>query len=279
MKNKIIGTFLFIILISAIVYPVTAITDFNKSQTILNDANIPIWEKGDQWTYNFIESRSQMFVYTLSGELSLKVVEDSSDSYVLEAKTRPQGNFDMGGYGLKTTRLTFLTMRIQMRKTDLALEGFYYQIKGLLFITIGSITTPIPIQVAGSATVEFDPPWVIMPFPLYDGKSGELSEVEILNINVYFTLFWGLVSIYGPQNYSIPYFPIPYICSQEQINVEAGNFNVFNVSAEATDGSKFVSCYCEEVGNVVSEIILLPFGGGRVQYSLTLELKDWSYTP
>ncbi len=279
MKNKIIGIFLCILMISAIVYPVTAINDMYKNQTISYDADIPIWEKGDKWTYNFIESRSQMFSYTLSGDLTLKVVEDSGDSYVLEAKTRPHGNFDMGSYGLKTTRLTFLTMRIQLRKTDLALENFFYQIKGFLFITIGPVTIPIPIQVDGSANVEFDPPWVIMPFPLYDGKSGELSGTEILNINVYFTIFWGLVSVYGPQNYSIPYFPIPYTCSQEQINVEAGPFDVFNVSAVATDGSRFESFYSEEVGNVVKEVILIPFGGGRVQYSLTLELKDWSYTP
>lgn len=279
MKNKIIGTLLFLILISAIVYPVTAITDLYNNQTDLRDAEIPIWEKGDKWTYNFVESRSQMFTYTLSGELTLKVIEDSGDSYVLEAKTRPHGNFDMGSYGLKTTRLTFMTMRIQMRKSDLALENFFYQIKGFLFITIGPVTIPIPIQVDGSATVEFDPPWVIMPFPLYDGKSGELSGVEILNINVYFTVFWGLVSVYGPQNYSIPYFPVPYTCSQEQITVEAGNFDVFNVSADATDGSRFVSCYSEKIGNVAREIILIPYGGGRVQYSLTLELKDWSYTP
>ncbi len=279
MKNKIIGIFLFIFLSSAIVNPVTAITDFHKNQTILNDADIPIWEKGDQWTYNFVESRSQMFTYTLSGELTLKVVEDSSDSYVLEAKTRPYGNFDMGGYGLKTTRLTFMTIRLQMRKTDLALENFYYQLKGFLFITIGTVTVPIPIQVEGSTNVEFDPPWVIMPFPLYDGKSGELSGVEILNINVFFTMFWGLVSLYGPQNYSIPYFPISYTCLQEQINVEAGTFDIFNVSAEATDGSRFESCYCEEVGNVARELILIPYGGGRVQYSLILELKDYSYTP
>ena len=277
MKNKIIGIFVCIILFSAIVYPVTAITDFYKNHTILYGADIPIWEKGDQWTYNFIESRSHMFTYTLSGELTLKIIEDSGDSYILEAKTRPNGNFDMGGYGLKTTRLTFITMRIQMRKTDLALENFYYQIKGFLFFTIGTVTIPFPIQVEGSSNVEFDAPWAIIPFPLYNGKSGELSGVEILNINVYFTMFWGLVSLYGPQNYSFPYFPIPYTCSQEQITVEAGTFEIFNISAEATDGSRFVSCYSEEIGNVVREEILIPHGGGRVQYSLNLELKDWSY--
>jgi hypothetical protein len=279
MKNKIIGIFLCILLISAIVYPVTAITDFYKNQTILYEAEIPIWEKGDQWTYNFIESRSQMFTYTLSGEYTMKVIEDSGDSYILEAKTRPHGNFDMGGYGLKTTRLTFMTMRIQMRKTDLALENFFYQLKGFLLVTIGPVTIPIPIQVDGSAIAEFDPPWIIMPFPLYDGKSGELSGTEILNINVYFSIFWGLVSVYGPQNYSIPYFPIPYTCTQEQITVEAGIFDVFNVSAETTDGSRFISCYSEEIGNVAREEILIPFGGERVQYSLILELTDWSYTP
>jgi len=279
MKNNIIGLFVCILLISSVVIPVAAITERNDITVTSYDSDVPIWDVGDEWTYHFIEKRSQLVNYVLSGDLTLKVVEDTGDSYILKASTRPYGGFDMDGFGLKTTFLTSLSMRLQIRKTDFALENYLYKLKGFLFLTVGSFTLPIPIQVIGNIDVEFDPPWVILPFPLYDEKAGLLSGTEILHINLHFGLFWGLISVYGPQNYTIPLDPVPYMCSEEQLTVEAGTFDVYNVTAVADDGSRFVSYYSEKVGSVAKEIVLIPFGGGRVQYSLTLELKDYKYSP
>ena len=56
------------------------------------------------------------------------------------------------------------------------------------------------------------------------------------------------------------------------------DYNTFHLSAEWFEGSRFVSYYAEEVGNVVKEVIYLRSGWG-VNHALTLELKDWSYTP
>ncbi len=279
MIRKIIELFLCIIMITMMVVPVTAITYKQELSGTSNDVDVPIWKVGDEWTYNFIQSCSYQVNYSFSGDLTLKVVEDTDDSYILEANTRPHGSFNLGSFALITTRLTSLSVRLQMRKVDLALENFIYRIKGFLFLTIGSITLPVPIQVEGNFYAEFDPSWVIIPFPLYDGKYGMLSGTEILHENIYMDLFWGLISVYGPQNYSYPYPPLPYTCIEDQITVEAGTFDVYNVSAEWMDGSRFVSYFSEEVGNVAKEVILRPYGGGRVQYSLILELKDWNYIP
>ncbi len=274
MKMKIIGLFVSILIISTIIFPVAAITERHDIRATSYDADVPIWKKGDEWTYHFIESRTYGVVYSLSGDLTLKVVEDSGDSYILEGETKPKGAFDLGGYGLKTTRFSSFSMRLQIRKTDLALENILEQIKGFFLITIGPFTLPFPIQIVGNVYVEFEDSWVIMPFPLYDGKSGNLSSVEILHINNYFYLFWGLISVFDPFNSTIPYTPIPYTCSEEQITVDAGSFDVFNVSAEWVDGSRFMSYYSEELGNVAKEVIYIPYGGGSVQYSLILELKN-----
>ena len=281
-KKHIIGLVVCFVLFSSIIVPVASIDDKRENRAIsCND--VPIWDVGDEWTYHFTESRSHMVNYILSGDLSLKVVDDSGDSYILEAATRPKGAFDLSdlgfNIGLKTTKLTKFSMRLQIRKADLALENVWEQLKGFLFIKIGPLTVPIPIQVEEDVNVEFDPPWVIMPFPLYDGKSGILSGTEILHINAYMQLFWGLISVFGPQNYSIPVTPVPYTCSEEQITVQGRPFDVYNVSAEREEGSRFMSYYAEEVGNVAKETIYIPYGGGRVLYSLILELKDWSYTP
>lgn len=280
MKKKSIGIFVCILMISTTVIPVVAITDRHSIRETSYDAEVPIWKKGDEWTYRFTEAcKDYPLTYTLSGDLTFKVVDDSGDSYFLEATTRPQGTFDLGGYGLKTTILTNFIMKLKLRKADLGLESYNENLKGILKITIGRFTLPIPIQVEANLDVECDPTWVFIPFPLFDGKSGELDGTEFLHSNYYMSLFWGLIQVLGPVNYTWPYTSVPYTCSEEQITIEDKTFDGYNVTAEWMEGSRFVSIYCEEVGNVVKEIIFIPYGGGAVRYSLILELKDWSYSP
>ena len=279
MKKKIIGIFVCVLMVSTIVIPVTALTDRHDIGTTSYGANIPIWEKGDSWTYHFTESRTYAYNYKLSGDLTFKVVNDSGDSYLLEAATKPHGVFDLGGFGLKTTRFSSISMRLKMRKDNLGLESFLEKIKGIFLLKIGPVTLPIPVHFALNLNIEFDPTWAIIPFPLFDGKYGNLNGTEILHIKAYAHLFWGLIPVFGPQNYSIPLTPVPYTCSVEQIDVEGSTFDVYNVTAEWMDGSRFVSYYAEDVGNVVKELILIPYGGGEVWHSLVLELKDWSFTP
>lgn len=279
MIKKIIGLFIFILLISTIVIPVTASFDRCERKATSYDVDIPIWEKDDEWTYHFTESRTQAYEYIFSGDITLKVVDDSGDSYILEAKTKPNGFFNLGGIELKTTRLTTFSMRLKMRKDDLGLESFTERVKGIFLFKLGPVTLPIPIQLKLEFNIVFDPTWAIIPFPLYEGKSGNLSGTEILHINIFLGMFWGLLPVYGPQNRSIPLEPIPYTCSEEQITVQGSKYDVYNVSAERIEGFRFESYYCEEVGNVVKEVIYMPFGGGYVWHSLILELKEYSYTP
>jgi len=281
MKKKIISVAAGIIILISTVMPVASFADKNEIRTISYDADIPTWKVGDKWEYHFIESVIGYYplTYSLSGYITFEVVEDTGDSYVLEAFTRPKGLFDLGSIGLKTTMLTTLSMKLQVRKTDLALENFYEKIKGIFLVTVGPITLPIALQAVGNSDIEFDPPWVIMPFPLSDGKCGNLSGTEFVYTNYYMNLFWGLVPALGPFNRTWPMTSLPYTCSQELVSVEAGTFNVFNVSAEWIDGSKFMSYYANEVGNVVKEVIYIPYSAGGVRHSLILELKDCNYTP
>jgi len=279
MKKKITGIIVSILLLTTIVIPVTALTDIHEIGATSYDVDVPIWEKGDSWTYHFTESRTHAFNTYISGDITFKVMDDSGDSYILKATTKPDGTFDLGGYGLKTTILTSINMNLNIRKADLGLESFEEKLKGIFLLKIGPLTLPLPIQAEIKTYVEFDPTWAVIPFPLFDGKSGTLSGTEIWHINVYAHLFWGLVPVFGPQNISIPLTPVPYTCSEEQINAQGDTFDVFNVSAEWIDGSRFVSYYSEDIGNVVKEVIYIPYGGGYVWHSLILELKDYNYSP
>lgn len=276
MKKKTIGIFFSILMISTIVIPAAAITERSEIATISNDADVPIWKEGYYWTYHFYETSSFPIAYFLTGDLTFNVVDDSGDSYIIEALTRPTGAFDLGGYGLKATKFTKFFMRLKIRKSDLGLESFNENIKGILFIKIGSITLPIPLQVEANLDVECDPTWPFIPFPLYDGKYGLISGTEFTHTNYYISLFWGLVPVDRSPLVSWPITPLTYTCSEEQITIDHRTFDVFNVSAEWIDGSRFESYYCEEVGNVAKEEIYIHYGGGLVRYALTLELKDWS---
>ena len=276
---KIIEIFVCIIVISTLIIPAVATTNRYNFRASSYDVAVPVWSGDDEWTYHFTESVKGILTYSLTGDITLKVIEDSGDSYVLEGNTKPQGVFNLGGLGLKTTIFTSLNMRLQIRKTDLGLEFFSERLKGIFLFKIGPLTLPIPIQVDLNMDVEFDPTWVILPFPLYDGKYGNLSSTEFWHTNNYVRLFWGLIPLSGPINVSWPITFVPYTCSGEQLTVEENTFEVFNVSAEWIEGSRFMSYYAEEVGNIAKEIIYLPHGMGPVERSLILELKDWSYTP
>ena len=289
MNKNIVGLVIFIILFSSIIIPITSITAKNITRVKTYDIDVPIWKVGDSWTYHYTESMTFGLNYTLSGDITLKVVDDSGDSYYLEGKSRPHGAFFLSDLFagtdsilekliLKTTVFTKLTMRLQIKKSNLGLESFNERIKGLFFFKIGLITIPIPIQAEKFMNIEFDPTWEIMPFPLYDGKCGNLSGTEIVFTDWFVHMFWGLVPIDGPwTELAFIVTHVPYTCSAEQITVDAGTFDVLNVSAEMEDGSRFVSYYSEDVGNIVKEEISKTFAGGTVWHTLVLELKDWSY--
>lgn len=284
MKKKIIGLFVCLLMISILIIPATAITKKHGIRTASYSVDVPIWEVGDEWTYHFtrssdFEMMTFLLTYSFSGELTFKVVDDLGDSYVLEAITRPIGSFSLGSIEFKTTIFTSLTNTLNIRKADFGLEHFREILKGVLLLKMGSLVLPVPIQIFLDLNVEIDPAWVLIPFPLYDGKNGNLSSTEFWHKNFKLNLFWGLVPIIGPINNSWPITPIPYKCSQEQITVDAVTFDVYKISAEWTEGSRFESYYAERVGNVVKEEIYIPFEMDLTRYSLSLELKDWSYTP
>lgn len=276
---KLIGISVSILMILTLVIPVIATTDRQVISKSVSNVDVPVWENGDEWTYHFTESRTINPVYSFSDVITYKVKNNSGDSYVLKASIRPKGSFDLGSFGLKTTMLTSGSINLQLRKADLGLESFVEKLKGILLLTVGKITLPILLQISANYNVEFEPTWVIMPFPLYDGKCGNLSSTEILHINDTIYMFWKLITAFGPLSEAMPLAPIPYTCNLEELTVQGRKFEVYNVSAGWEKDWRFISYYSEEVGNVVKEIIYIPAGGGKVINYYNLELKDWSYTP
>ncbi|MCK4415536.1 MAG: hypothetical protein KAU84_00130 [Thermoplasmatales archaeon] len=262
MKKKLLGIFVCMLLIATMAIPISALNDFNKSNTLdvanvpkttSTDADVPVWETGDSWTYEIeMTSRTdpnETMKYTLSGDLVFTVVDDTGDHYTLEGigeSISIVGN--IGKLGLKSSRIITFNTDLVVRKSDLGVSSYYYMFKGIAFITLGIIIIPFPIQVQVYRNSEFTPERPLLPFPLFDGKNGTFNSVT-LKEDWATTMFWGLITA-DEGNGSGHTVTSDYICTAEQITVPAGTYEVYNVTTYE-HGNYARLYYNTTVGNTV----------------------------
>jgi hypothetical protein len=277
MKTKIVGILVCMLLIATLAIPISALNKEYEPQTI--GADVPVWEVGDSWTYyvDYFESDdNETLIYTLEGSLTFEVTDDSGDSYILEGTGRPLGVIQYGNIGLRTSFLSRVTYDMKMRKSDLGFEYANYYLKGICWLTLGGIPLPVPIQIHGFKNTDFTPIQGFMPFPLTDGDSGTIPSIDF-HIVTGTSLFWGIIPItdvdstWGCED-------LDYTVTADQITVPAGEFDVYAVEAENYVEDHYNSWYCEEVGNVVKENILIYVGEtSQVYLSMDMELEETTY--
>ena len=245
-------------------------------------ADVPTWDVGDSWTYElsmYENTEDLSSTYTISADITLEVVDDSGDIYTLEA-TAQNGSVDyrFGNITLKAKRFITITATLEMRQSDLALVSWSQHVKGWAIPWIGSLPLPIPVQSEGWKKTTFIDPWVIMPFPLSDGKTGTLAPVKF-DEEYKTSLFWGLITLVdGKSNWSFSE-GLNYTCSEETVTVPYGTFTAYNVSAEVSDYDRIRSYYVEEIGNSAKQLIEIQFHSHLVYFHLELDLKSATYTP
>ena len=280
------------LMVATVVMPATALNEFSKNNhkfnntiTISTEIDVPVWKIGDSWEYE-IEYHEGNIDETMNcnlvGDLIFRVEDDTGDHYLLKATGKASGEFEFEEFGLKTTRFSTAGTEILVRKADLGLENLYLYIKGIFKLIINNMTIPIPIQILAERMTRFNPTWVIMPFPLYDGKVGVIDNTNIIQESSEH-LFWGRITLSDWMTYwdsEVLY----YTCYEEQITVPAGTFNVYKVSAEGAAYYEYYyrTYYAPEVGNFVKESIVIPFNPhySDVMYlSFDLELISTNYTP
>jgi hypothetical protein len=290
MKKKIIGILVLTLVISAIATPISAINYEHKqnNEPITKDADVPIWEVGDSWTYNMQFLRigspnvTDGIIFEGGGELVFEVVEDSGDTYVLNGFMKPiVGTVAYPGpFDFKLTRRSSYESTFEVRKSNLAIISYDSITKGIALIKIGPITLPIPIQLQEERTTEFEPVCELLPFPLYDGKTGNYDRFAMIAEWDY-SAFWGLVSMDSGSNDEGWVGDGPYTCKEETITVAAGTFDVFNVSGycdfEEAGHDFYHSCYAEEVGSIVKGIYNLDWNNGETSYFIEFELVETTY--
>ena len=283
MKTKIVGILVCMLLIATLAIPISALNKENipNIKPISKGADVPVWEVGDSWTYHveYYESdENGTLVFTISGSLTFEVTDDSGDYYIVEGSGRPRGIITYGNIGLRTSLLAKTSFELKMRKSDLGFEYANYDLKGICWLTLGGIPLPIPIQIYAYKNTEFNPTTSIIPFPLSDGKTGTIPSIEF-TIDSKSTLFWGMIELSGGIN-TWGCGNLDYTVTEEQITVPAGNYDVYTIEAENTNEDHYNSYYCEEIGNVAKESILIHQGhSDEVYLSMELELEETTYTP
>ena len=292
MKTKIIGILVCMLLIATMAIPISALNKIYEiePEPISNEADVPTWEVGDTWTYdthNYIAASPNVtdaMVVNVNGELILEVVDDTGDTYKLTGTMTPMnGIVDLpGNLDLRITRISSYNSNLEIQKTDLSLINHEFTMKGICLFTLGPIPLPIPIQMQYYRSTEFDPIWEILPFPLYDGKTGEYENCT-MTIEWDVSMFWGLIPIDSGIDYDGWVGDGPYTCEEDTITVEAGTFDVFNVSGYVDFGEAghdyYYTNYAEDVGNIAKGIYNIDADNGNTMFLIELELIETTYTP
>jgi hypothetical protein len=254
-----------------------------NSKPMLYDADVPIWEVGDSWIYKW-EQRvrsdlNETMAYTTTCDLIYTVVDDSDGYYTLEGIGESASTIgNIGKLGLKNSRIYTSTYDLVLKQSDLSVSSAHLYAKGIMFIVLGSIVIPFPIQVAVWRNSEFSPHRQIFPFPLYDGKNGSVPSV-LTTEDWGTTMFWGLIEADVGNNswWSAAH---NYTCMADQTTVPAGTYDVYNVTWSSDFGNKLIFHYNSTVGNIVKSSVVMFHGAYHDWWMIQKqELISTTYTP
>jgi hypothetical protein len=206
MKTKLIGMILCIMLMTtllAVAKPPQKIENKSSTETMSTtyNADVPVWEIGDQWTYqiddisivNQQEGKSINLLLTIA-ELPLTVTRTTGDFYTLEFQTTVSGQYTMSidpGDGPANFSITFsnvdLSGEVFIEKSTLGIKeisaGFK---KEKISIEIEQSYIPLPsflqrfsAKITMDITATFEPSFSLLTFPLNTGIVWNLTSTNI----------------------------------------------------------------------------------------------------
>ena len=260
-------------------------TTIDKEETksgVSLDVDAPVWGVGDSWTYKmeyYAGDEHGNLLYTFACDLTLTVVDDTGDSYMLEGtgdSVSGRGIFE-GGLEVRLTPFTSVGVEVELRKSDLGIVQWTHYFKGITLFILGGF--PLPMQIELACTSVSDPTWAFIPFPLFDDKTGTLENTKHLEEhNVW--LLWRLIHAGTTPNHWEGGHPT-YTVTEETIGCEAGSYDVFYVNAEIDydkGGAYYRTYYAEEIGNIVIGSVHSDWGmTGETGFEFDFELLSTTY--
>jgi len=290
MKRKIIGIFVCTLLIANIAIPISALDKENNSTPTPISADVPVWKMGDSWTYDARYYQTAPpnttieLVWDGSFELTFEVIDDTGGMYNLQGKAKPvQGTFDLPGkIDMKTSRFSSFDTTIKVYKSNLSIIENEYMFKAILFLKIGPIILPIPIQTQTYMLTKFEPAFELLPFPLYDGKTGYIPK-STLNQSLDMNMFWGIIPVLSLTDNEGWVGNATYECIYESITIPSDTYDVYNVTSSVKFGEYgedwYRSYYCEDIGNIVKCAYNIDRDDGNTAVLWEMELLSTTSTP
>ena len=267
----------------------------NQVEMATMDDDVPIWTVDNSWGYDINKISFQLnqsgenlrLDLTSDGILEIKVKETTATSYILSISGKLDGTFNYdNGAGINLGGTLFFTRvsgDIKIRQADLAAEETKITINTIAIIFDHPLFLPVPIPVPLEIAISFipDTPRSLIDFPLYDGKLGLISEINLsasikagsIVLRILHIIRRNIPSeISFDQQVEIPI--LLYTATEEQINVGGTTYTAHNIEYYlGLIGSIY---YAPLAGNIVKASagintadIMLEFDG---------ELKETTYT-
>jgi hypothetical protein len=288
MKKKIVG----IVILMLVATTVVSATNINVKKAIQPtrlSVDVPVWAKGDSWTYN---ERFINHYYTVNGTLwylvyhnctsTYTVTDTTGDNYTVQrTSTNNEGRVTLGSVHLKYTKFTRFISELTLRKTDLALVRDSSKEKGPVFLLLFN-KLPIPAQYTDAWEFIYSIPDVSLPFPLTAGTHGTLPNASFTG-HEKFSLYWGLIPLLNIPDFYGYMGDQNYTCEMANISVPAGTYDAYNVSKESTYGLGHAftwSYYVPEMGWMAKQISDADYDASGNPGSINeVELVSTTYTP
>jgi len=253
-----------------------------NSNYIINSAELPVWETGDSWTYaldvsfNLFEDGIEISSSLSLENLNLIIEDVTTDNYIIGINSNIQGDFlfDIEGIPKISGDLiqTELDGQIIIEKINFGLNEVSINIEGKLRINL------IPININIHVTMNFDPVYYLIDFPIFVGTNWKTNwtdisiegTIDLPGITALFPSIPDKIIIDNQGNIG----GNNLLCeNRENITLNCGEFDVYNISV---DNSKNFY-YSPVAGNIIkmSPVII---DNSNYELMFTFELTSTTYT-
>jgi hypothetical protein len=196
MKTKLFGLFICVMLMTTLLVvakpPQTRQNNATTMMPSAYSADVPVWEVGDQWTYQidditllYQEEGKYIDLYLTISELPLTVTSTAGEFYTLEFQTTASGdsqvNADLGDGPVNLT-ITFTDLVISgnvlIDKSTLGIKEvsaaftkgkFYVDIIDQPYFELPSFLQKISAKITMNVTTSFSTPFSLLAFPMNTG--------------------------------------------------------------------------------------------------------------
>ena len=196
MNKKIIGIFIFLMMIFLFFQPFISADIISYKKNIDDDA--PIWEVGDKWVYNIDEieiylSNDTGFIKLKPSNLVLEVSDVTSNTYIVDFKFKLSGNLkinnmvDLKFGGLLPISFTGI---IEYNKSDMGIKNIDFKISGVCKVRPDGIPfLSIPLRFNIELDLDSSTPFELISFPIAIGNYWDIKST-ILSVDGFIKSPW-----------------------------------------------------------------------------------------